>query len=1545
MTRVWLRRCWLTCLLVLLAGTGGGAQSPAPGLLFYLSASHSLTADWAAGGDPEPNFASDVQVVADGAIGPGVQCGHTQVFSYRAPGNIYAERGTLAFFWRSREAVAGTPFPVFRVGYGDHSSWDMTWMRIDYNGKPGFDAFVTDANLARTRVSYAMPGFPGPKQWVHLALAWDETRGIRFYVNGQMVASQDGQAIFSAALDQFGPHSRVISPYQVQSAYNFVRGGDIDELRIYDRMIGDENVAALARGDASGAMPPLNRTLAERQWRDQWWYQYGWNRAGDPPPALDAQAVRIRKVEIHDVYDVKRWWWKGTDGIRETTWPGVYNRSRLPGRNDYFQLPDWDCYSVSGESVQFAMPDEPWNHLEVSGAAFGSFALVPSGVKPPDPTAPPSTGRPVEVTPLFERPKGQERTFHRLDRPVTGLQVRFTNVERETPIGEFAAYYVGAGNEPAGTAVLSYRLTAQVEPRYPSVQQALTFLNGRYPTDARTTMVGLPAGSGVPRISRGPQPAGLPIVHILIPSDFRDAPFGAWRGNNSYTWTNLDGGLDGIAIDLPPLKVLPTHGELFPINISVRDPLWPLRSMLDFSFTVRPGEAHTLWLDLRDRILPRGAGLYLTMAGAGGDFGSAALEGAAVRLIFKSAKAAKAEHVLDRFTQVRDNFAHIIEERPNTRRLSLYTRFETDLTDLLAVDPENPRGREYWYEYNREQPRPEIPLSPTPPGTPRWAARQVEYLRYVKRFVNWFIDHRQLANGEFGGGLSDDGDLTNWWPGTAMMGVAPERIRASLLRELDAFYDQGMFANGLSTIQTDELHSYEEGIQVLGQALLLDFGGPQSLERAMETARAIEERITAINAAGHRHITSSYFSGTRVATDGVWGWSKPSSYLILHPAIALVDYNGAPRVKRWLVELADGLLAHYKPDGTGGRVLRAAVRFETDEDQAAAGSDRTWPLLWAVYRWTGDRKYLAPILDAGIRGLPGVAANALDLLSLRRSLGPQILAAAKTGSDPSIQHLAWQVSGDRGWLEALYEDQIQAAAAREYINTQGSLWTDRSSINHAELQRARLGGVALTRNAYEPGQAISWTFSGTRDDERVAVLVPDATPTHLRVVAWNLGATPVLARMRGWDIEPGSWKLTQATGPDPDALPGDGAASRAIEWERSRELEVSLAPGVATVLEFTLVKKGVPYWTRPDLGIGDKDVQTSGRRMTVTVHSLGAVAAPPSRLVVRDRFGAELARARVPAIKAPSELKPVAALVRLSLPAGANLDRASVTIETDSSVPEITQMNNRVRLPRPPPDPAVRERPPTDPALRDPELPTLFIVGDSTVKNHGAGDGWGDFIAPHFDERGIQVLNWAMGGRSARSFVEDGRWARVLAQMKAGDFVLIQFGHNDQSEITMDRGTLAGSGEERERVYADSTGRPVTVSTFGHYLRQYLRDVRARGATAMLCTPVPRNYWLDDGRFNNVMAEHAALVRRIAGEEGVGVLDLNETLAASYVALGPAAVSSRYFTVGDDTHTNGAGAEASAEQVVKGIQALGGHGLAAHLKAKRQVHPLNGGNE
>src|SRR6202044_1092105 len=130
-----------------------------PGLLFYLSGDHGFKADYAAGGVPDPNFLKDVKILPGGAKGSYFQCGNDQLLSYWAPGNIYSQRGTLSFFWRSRMPVDATEFPIFRVGYGHRAPWDMGWPRIDYNGH-GFDAFVTDINLNRPRISVPLQPFP-----------------------------------------------------------------------------------------------------------------------------------------------------------------------------------------------------------------------------------------------------------------------------------------------------------------------------------------------------------------------------------------------------------------------------------------------------------------------------------------------------------------------------------------------------------------------------------------------------------------------------------------------------------------------------------------------------------------------------------------------------------------------------------------------------------------------------------------------------------------------------------------------------------------------------------------------------------------------------------------------------------------------------------------------------------------------------------------------------------------------------------------------------------------------------------------------------------------------------------------------------------------------------------------------------------------------------------------------------------------------------------------------------------------------------------------
>jgi hypothetical protein len=743
--------------------------------------------------------------------------------------------------------------------------------------------------------------------------------------------------------------------------------------------------------------------------------------------------------------------------------------------------------------------------------------------------------------------------------------------------------------------------------------------------------------------------------------------------------------------------VKPTHGDYVPMNIEVRDPLWPMRDMLNFTFSVKPGEPHTLWLDTRDRILPNDRSLLITIASASAEFNAAALDGAEVRLIFKPYKDAAKEHVADRLTQVRDNFSNMTEEHVNSRRLNTYNRFYADITDLLRVDPANDLGRKYWHEWNPETAWPDYTPPTVPAGVPAWAYLQAKDVDYFQRIADFFVDKRQAWDGEFGGGLGDDSDFTNLFPSLALMGTEPEKLKRSLSRELEAMYENKMWTNGLATGQFDELHSYEDGLNVLGQSLMMDFGNPKDLERAMVTAKRLEW-LTGINAAGHRHIRSAYFSGAKMAEGGVWGWTKARGYMDFHPALDMVLFNGAPETRKMVLETVDGMLAHRKREADGRWVTRTEINFKTDED--LPGGDATPDFMfWAAYRWTGDKKYLLPFMDAGPSSLAHISSDALDMLNLRDTWGKQVVAAAGT-TDPatgvaataaqsitgSAETFAWQVSGDTKYLDRLYAAQLEAESNREWINTEGSLWIDRVTDSagpmfvNTELQRARFGGVALIRNHIYPGNAVSWRFVAPATPSSLGILVPEATPDHLKIIVYNLDAVPVKTQMTGWEIDPGKWEITQGTRGNAETDPVQNVSTRSESFERSTSLDFTFAPHTTTVLELKLVEKGVPYWSRPDLGIGADDVKVEGNRMKVTIHSLGAVDAPASKVVLRDGTGKVLATAHAAALKAPVDLLPKTEVVSLTLPPGANWKGGSVSVEISGKLPEITQMNNKVQF-------------------------------------------------------------------------------------------------------------------------------------------------------------------------------------------------------------------------------------------------------------------------
>jgi hypothetical protein len=1248
---------------------GGTALAAEPGLLFHLSADKTLTADVAAG-DPVPNFADHVQVVPTGVKGGALSYQDDGILTWNAARNIYAQRGTVSFFWRSRYPVGEAPFPIFRVGYSDHTSWDMAWLRIDYNGH-GFDAFVTDANLARTRVSFRLPALPAATAWTHLAFSWDETEGVKLYVDGRPVAGKTAKAVYDSGLDQFGFAARIVAPHQVQSRYNFMRGGDIDDLRIYDHALDGAGVAALAKGDVPTVEASPLRDLSQPASRDEWWLRYGWNRPADIPLLLTAPSTRIRKVEFADAKDIKAWMYKATDGIAETTWPGVYNRSRLPGRNDYFQLPDWNVYVEGGKALTLTLPDEPWNHLEIQGAAFGDLTYAAKAGGP--------------AARLATRPKDQERTFNTFGQAMTGGVLTFTNVEQETPIQEIAAYDVGAGPEPKGTAKLSYTIRAAARPDSPDLDTLNAFIQGRYPADERTTVVALP--DGAPVRNRPSAPARtLPLVHVLIPYELGASPADQPLSRSfNYGWDNMRDALDGIAIDIPALKVKPTHGDVFPINIQIKDPIWPDRNLIDVSVSVKPGEARTVWLDTRDRILPNES-LYLTLAGAGQDFDAAALDGTRIRLVFKDREAGKAEHIADRLAQVKDNWGFLVEEHTASKRERLYRRLAADATDLFRVDPDNRIGRQYWADimYGNQgalpyaQPKPQA-------GEPLWAFRQLQDLGAVRHFVNWWIDNRQVDYGDFGGGISDDTDLVEQWPGLALMGVDSDKVRASQRRLADSAYKNGMFTNGLGTLELDELHSYEDGINSNSEAMYLNWGDPKVVERLMTTVKAYD-RVIKVNPAGHMHFASSWFSGTKVYREGPWEWSKYYSYLLAHPGVLMGQFNTDPTARKVVIGLADGLLAHGKQDAKGAWSFPDEINWRSDAERGALPNNSPpMQLFWAAYRWTGDAKYLRPITasvdKAGVRAVADLNENLMDALGKRETWGADAVKKASDGKASDFElYLAWQASGDKRYLEDLYGHEMQSADQRMYMMTEGHWWSDRVEIPSENLQRSRLGGIALKRNYMFPGHTVSWRFAEKDAGDKVAILVPGATPTHFKVIAYNTEDHPVTATMGAWNVTAGQWRMTSGIDTKGADKADTMAETRTLPLERSASVDVTFAPRQTTVLEFDLQTPAAPAEGRPDLGIGPDDVALKGRALKVTVHSLGAKDAPAGVVRVVDAGGKTVVQAAVPPLKAPLDLEPKTAVVALSLPAGFDAKGAQVRVSLAGDAPEITQRNNAVPL-------------------------------------------------------------------------------------------------------------------------------------------------------------------------------------------------------------------------------------------------------------------------
>lgn len=236
----------------------------------------------------------------------------------------------------------------------------------------------------------------------------------------------------------------------------------------------------------------------------------------------------------------------------------------------------------------------------------------------------------------------------------------------------------------------------------------------------------------------------------------------------------------------------------------------------------------------------------------------------------------------------------------------------------------------------------------------------------------------------------------------------------------------------------------------------------------------------------------------------------------------------------------------------------------------------------------------------------------------------------------------------------------------------------------------------------------------------------------------------------------------------------------------------------------------------------------------------------------------------------------------------------------------------------------------TAPAVAAPLAQRVVIASDSTAAPYGPERypqmGWGMVLRCSLDP-GVEVLNLARGGRSTRTFLEEGLWSVLLAGLKPGDTVLIQFGHNDADTVKIER-------------FTDPNG------AFGDNLRRLVGDVRTAGATPVLVTPIAKHLF-ENGQVKDAHGPYAATIRAVAAQTATPLIDLNADSMAALQARGASAARGLYLFykpqdrvarypdgITDNTHVNEQGARLAAALVATRLEALG-------LPVSRRVQPAS----
>ena len=739
------------------------------------------------------------------------------------------------------------------------------------------------------------------------------------------------------------------------------------------------------------------------------------------------------------------------------------------------------------------------------------------------------------------------------------------------------------------------------------------------------------------------------------------------------------------------------------INVSIKDPVYWGRELFNASTRVLPGSGITF--DLPDIVAPAGAALWLTLASDQLDFGSL-LTGSEVELWLCQADGAAAElsrkeYMADRLAWMRDSFGRLSQTSPwkqeditqKRRQSKAADELLAVVEDILRVDPKEPTAVAHFGWIKPLSTPPDYKQPAPPPGVPLWAFQQQLIVDQLKQDAEWWVKNRQSKSGNFGDSLMGDTQLAMNWPGVALLDGPSVRLRDSLLAVLQSCDAAGRLYKGLGTERSSPERLYLQGVNLLSAAALLDYGNPVWVERLMEATRQLE-RISGNNPANHRHMRSALLSATDLVEEGFHAREDVHSALLWQPALTLAWYNRHPLAVRWLTETCDALLAHWQRDKYPK--LAIGIRFFGDDVlRRGLPEPERVNLLWAVYRLTGENKYLwllseflkAQNIDLA-ENTSGRWMESLDVEPYSEhypKFREDILQWVRERNvwDRNLQdesgllarQHAFELTADKRHVEDYQAALLKHLVQNRMMYTEADVAPIQLQFPHRALQRSRLGGVAFYPQMLYPGHAVSWEGG----NGNLAALVVSATPSLVKISTFNLAKTLLDVNLRVWDLDNGLYTIVEGT----DVL-GQGqidveTTRRTLPLWHGASIPLSLRPQKITVIEVRQVKKGAPLGEVPDLAAGQLTYDRASDHGALVVHNLGAAAAPAFTLQVENEKRVVLFKKQVEGLPAPLDLAPKQQTVEFSgLKPGAS--RVLILrIDPESKIEETTRENNSVR--------------------------------------------------------------------------------------------------------------------------------------------------------------------------------------------------------------------------------------------------------------------------